>query len=90
MPQSSVSEALRELRRAGFLAERKEGRWVYFSIVPTSRAAPLLRGLLAEAGALIQVQQDRARARSVQEQAVQVVCSKVQKGTVAEQEAAHA
>ena len=81
VPQSSVSEALRELRRAGFVVERKEGRWVFMSVVPKKQATPLLKGLLAQAGTLLEVQQDRERAKTVQEIAIPLVCSKVQKGT---------
>ena len=88
VPQSSVSEALRELRRAGFVVERKEGRWVFMSVVPKKQATPLLKVLLAQAGTLLEVQQDRERAKAVQELAIPVVCSKVQKGTTAGREAA--
>lgn len=81
VPQSSVSEALRELRRAGFVVERKEGRWVFMSVVPKKQATPLLKGLLAQAGTLPEVHQDRERAKAVQELAIPVVCSKIQKGS---------
>lgn len=79
VPQSSVSEALRELRRAGFVVERKEGRWVFMSVVPKKQATPLLKGLLAEAGLLQEIQEDRARATVVQALAIPTVCSKNQK-----------
>lgn len=88
VPQSSISEALRELRRAGFVLERKEGRWVFLSLVPRKQATPLLKGLLAEAGALPEVQQDRERARAVQAMAIPVVCSRVQTGSASGREAA--
>ena len=88
VPQSSVSEALRELRRAGFVVERKEGRWVFMSVVPKKQATPLLKGLLAQARTLPEVQQDRERAEAVQELAIPVVCSKVQKGTTSGREVA--
>ena len=65
VPQSSVSEALKELRRAGFLTERKEGRWVFVSVVKKKHATPLLKGILVQAGALDEVQQDRLRAQGV-------------------------
>jgi DNA-binding transcriptional ArsR family regulator len=81
VPQSSVSEALRELRRAGFVVERKNGRWVFMSIVPKKQISPLLKGILTEAGTLPEVQQDRTRAMEVKELAIPVVCAKVQKGT---------
>ena len=79
VPQSSVSEALKELRRAGFLTERKEGRWVYVAVVKKKHATPLLKGLLVQAGALAEVQQDRLRAQEVQAISIPTVCSKVQK-----------
>ena len=90
VPQSSVSEALKELRRAGFVVERKEGRWVFVSVVPKKQATPLLKGLLAEAGTLLDIQQDRVRAREVKDLAIQVVCSKVQKAPSANREAVRA
>jgi len=79
VPQSSVSEALRELRRAGFVVERKDGRWVFVSVVPKKQASPLLKGILADAGNLPEVQQDRVRALEVKGLSIPVVCSKVQK-----------
>ena len=81
VPQSSVSEALRELRRAGFVVERKEGRWVFVSVVPKKQASPLLKGILADAGGLPEVLEDRARAQEVKALSIPVVCSKVQKVT---------
>ncbi|MDP1832152.1 MAG: metalloregulator ArsR/SmtB family transcription factor [Geothrix sp.] len=90
VPQSSVSEALRELRRAGFVVERKEGRWVFVSVVPEKDAPPLLKGLLAGAGSLAEVQQDRARAQEVRAISLPVLCSKVQKAVPVEHEAGRA
>jgi DNA-binding transcriptional ArsR family regulator len=81
VPQSSVSEALRELRRAGFVVERKEGRWVFVSVVPKKQASPLLKGILADAGSLPEVLEDRARALEVKALSIPAVCSKVQKSS---------
>jgi ArsR family transcriptional regulator, arsenate/arsenite/antimonite-responsive transcriptional repressor len=89
VPASSVSEALRELRRAGFVAERKDGRWVFMSLVSRELASPFLKGLLEEAAALPELQQDRARAKAVKALAIPVVCSKVQRDTPTEREATH-
>ena len=72
VPASSVSESLRELRRAGFVTERKEGRWVYVSI--PEPASPLLESLLLEAQGLPEAGRDRARVAVVKGLAVQEVC----------------
>lgn len=88
VPQSSVSEALRELRRAGFVVERKEGRWVFVSVVPKKTSSPLLKGLLAEAETLPEVLQDRVRAKEVKDMSILTVCSKVQKAVISNREAA--
>lgn len=82
--QSSVSEALRELRRAGFVNERKEGRWVFVSVVPPGMASPLLKGILAEARALASAGQDRLRATEVKALGIPAVCCKVQQSTLTE------
>jgi DNA-binding transcriptional ArsR family regulator len=75
VPTSSVSEALRELRRAGFVTERKNGRWVFFSI--PEEPFPLLECLLLEAEALPETAQDRIRVAEVREIAVQAICQKL-------------
>jgi len=84
VPQSSVSEALRELRRAGFVQERKEGRWVFVSLVPQSEVSPVLKGILAEAMPLAEVQRDRDRAAEVKTLGIPAVCCKVQQSAKAE------
>lgn len=79
-PTSSISEAIRELRRGGYLRERKEGRWLYVSVAPETEAPPFLPALLAEAMATPEAAQDRARAEAVRRLAIQDVCCKVQPG----------
>ncbi len=78
VPRSSVSEALRELRRAGFVTERREGRRIYVSVVRDPQASPLLEGILAEAAPLPEVHRDRVRGLEVQSLALPVVCARVQ------------
>lgn len=78
VPASSASEALRELRRAGFVTERKEGRWVFVSLVPEEDAPPLLKGILAGALPLREARQDLARAVEVKALPITGVCSKIQ------------
>lgn len=79
IPMSSASEALRELRRAGFVTERREGRWVKVSLVPEGEASGLLKGLLEEAGSLPEMQEDRRRARKIGTLPVQAVCARFQR-----------
>lgn len=61
VPQSSVSEALRELRRAGFTTERRDGRWIFVSVLPDEHASMLQKAILAEAERLIDIHTDRTR-----------------------------
>ena len=86
VPASSASEALRELRRAGFVTERKEGRWVFVSLVPEAQAPPLLKGILAGALPLREARQDLARAAQVKELLIPSVCARVQGAASAERE----
>lgn len=74
MPASSVSESLRELRRNGFVTERREGRWVYVSIA--AERFPLLEAVLAAAENLPEAFRDRARMAEVRGLPVQVVCQR--------------
>jgi len=60
MPLSSVSEALRELRRAGFVNERKEGRWVYVSLVDANNS-PILEEIIPLIKNFPETSQYRAR-----------------------------
>lgn len=78
VPASSASEALRELRRTGFVGERKEGRWVFVSVATGIDASPLLKGIMDEAILLPEARQDLARAGAVKAMAIQEVCSRVQ------------
>lgn len=79
VPQSSVSEALRELRRAGFVQERKVGRRVYVSVVSRRKAPPLLRGILIEASLVAEIQQDRALALDTKPVPKPTVCARATK-----------
>lgn len=90
VPASSASEALRELRRAGFVVERKEGRWVFVSVVPEIEASPLLKGILAEALLLPEARQDLVRAGEVKALPIPAVCSKVQREASAKLESVRA
>jgi ArsR family transcriptional regulator len=49
LAQSKLSFHLKVLKEAGLLADRQEGRWIYYSL--RSEAIEQLRGWLAELGA---------------------------------------
>ncbi len=51
LAQSTVSTHLRELRRAGLITERKDGRWVYFAVSDDPDARRWIDAALATAGA---------------------------------------
>ncbi len=76
VPVSSVSEALRELRRAGFVVERKDGRWVHVSLAPSQ--TPLVEALTLAAAELPEVAEDRSRVPAVRGLGVPAVCQKQQ------------
>ena len=84
-PQSSISETLRELRRAGFITERKEGRWVFVAVPPEAAASPLLRALLQEAEALPEVAEDRVRGAEVRALPLPLIFGKLMKETMVQE-----
>jgi ArsR family transcriptional regulator len=64
-PLSTVSEHLGELRRAGLVVERREGRWVTYSLAPEPEARALLEHIWALIGADGLVRRDGRVARRV-------------------------
>jgi DNA-binding transcriptional ArsR family regulator len=73
---STASEHLTELRKAGFLEERKAGRWVYYGLAPRAELEGLLEALWPHVDALAQVVQDRAAAQATRKVPVELTCSK--------------
>ncbi len=73
---STISEHLTELRKAGLLAERKEGRWVYYGLSPRPELEGLLRALWPHVDGVGQVSQDREAAQVTRGIPVEVTCSK--------------
>ena len=47
IPTSTASEHLTDLRRAGFLSERKDGRWVSYALQPDGHLEGILAALWA-------------------------------------------
>jgi DNA-binding transcriptional ArsR family regulator len=76
IPMSTASEHLTELRKAGLLGERKEGRWVYYGLAPRPGLEGLLAALWPHVDALGQVEQDREAARATRKVPVEQTCSK--------------
>nr|WP_320133641.1 metalloregulator ArsR/SmtB family transcription factor [uncultured Holophaga sp.] len=74
-PQSSVSEAVRELRGTGLLQERKSGRWVFISVPPPAEAPALLPSLLVALEALPEIQEDRTRGLEIRKLALPLACT---------------
>ena len=64
LAQSTVSSHLRELRRAGLITERKDGRWVYFALATDHEARSWLDVVLSTAGGDPQVEVTRRRSWS--------------------------
>ena len=64
-PVSTVSEHLSELKRAGFVVERREGRWVTYSLVGAPEATALLDHLWTLIGGDTLVRQDERVVRKV-------------------------
>lgn len=73
---STISEHLTELRKAGLLAERKDGRWVYYGLSPRPELEGLLQALWPHVDAVGQVNQDREAAKVTRGIPVEVTCSK--------------
>lgn len=88
--QSSVSEALRELRRAGFISERKEGRWVFVSVVRKKDASLLQKAILAEVENLAEVHFDRSRTCNVLSLPLPIPCPKGASKATTKRTATHA
>lgn len=78
---STTSEHLTDLRKAGFLVERKEGRMVYYGLSPDPELEPLLKALWPEVDAIPQVAADREKANLARGIPIEVVCSKSQSAT---------
>ncbi len=55
---STVSAHLAELRRAGLVTERKDGRWVYYSLAPSDAAHEIGDGLWQRARRDPQIRDD--------------------------------
>lgn len=71
---STVSEHLTELRRAGLLAERKDGRWVYYELKPKAGLQDLLEVLWPHLDEVQRVKEDHKAARIVRKTPLGILC----------------
>lgn len=77
IPTSTASEHLTELRRAGLLAERKDGRWVYYALQPDAQLEGLLEALWPLLHSVGQVTMDHAAAIAIRVAPVADTCNRV-------------
>ena len=73
---STVSTHLAELRRANLVAERKEGRWVHYKLVESSKAGVVLEELWNQLRRDQQVRNDAAMVKKLRGIPVEELCSK--------------
>lgn len=73
---STTSEHLTELRKSGLLAERKEGRWVYYGLSPRPELEDLLQALWPHVDGVSQVGHDRKAGMTTRGIPLEVTCSK--------------
>jgi DNA-binding transcriptional ArsR family regulator len=72
---STVSEHLTELRRAGLLEERKDGRWVHYALKPKEGLQDLVDGLWPHLDDAQEVKEDLKAARAIRSIPADVLCA---------------
>jgi DNA-binding transcriptional ArsR family regulator len=77
---STTSEHLSELRRAGLLQERKEGRWVYVGLSDDTQVQTFLETLWPSLDADPQIQKGRERAQAVRLAPLVTTCARMNTG----------
>lgn len=76
---STASEHLAELRKAGLLVERREGRWVYYALSPRPEWMGLLEALWPHVDAVPQIAQDRLASAHIRGLPVEVTCERTRR-----------
>ena len=74
LAQSTVSSHLRELRRAGLIIERKDGRWVYFALSEEPDLKPWLDAALGAASDDPQIEADHLVVEDLRQLPVEDLC----------------
>lgn len=73
---STLSEHLAELRRAGLLAERKDGRWVYYALGLDAGIQELAGALWTRLDDVPQVREDMQTSRRLRETSTDLLCTR--------------
>lgn len=73
---STISEHLTELRRAGLLEERKDGRWVHYRLKPKEGLQDLVEVLWPHLDEVQQVKEDAKAARIVRKTPPDLICAR--------------
>jgi DNA-binding transcriptional ArsR family regulator len=82
--RSTASEHLAELRRAGLLSERRDGRFVWYSLGGDEGSRGVLAGVLPGLGADDTVRKDRAMTDRILSLSHDLVCEKGRSALAAE------
>ena len=72
---STVSEHLSELKKAGLVAEKKDGRWVEFRIAASGTAEAILSALFSELDGDPEVRADRVLTKALRRVPLDELCS---------------
>lgn len=73
-PVSTVSGHLLELRHAGLVAERRQGKWVYYGLTSAEQIAAVLSPVLAAIEDDPEVRQDAATAGALHGKSPAALC----------------
>jgi len=71
---STVSAHLKELKQAGLVAERKDGRWVYFSLTDSENTRSWIAAALSPLANDRQLQADNQLVRELRSLPVEDLC----------------
>jgi DNA-binding transcriptional ArsR family regulator len=74
LAQSTFSTHLRELRRAGLVSERKDGRWLYVALSEASGVAPWIATALGVLGGDPEIAGDARRVEELRRLPVEDLC----------------
>jgi len=71
---STVSEHLSELKKAGLVAEKKDGRWVEFRLAATGSAEAVLSALFSEIDGDPEVRADQVLTKALRRVPLEELC----------------